>query len=233
MPEQPQAILDIDELQHFPLHRQPFQWGATHGLMRMEDALALEADFPSEGYIVNERLHGSDKTYRIAINTLLAPGDSETKAGVTLSPHWQRIVDELRSDRYRQTMSALSGINLDDALLEIVLNQYDRAYWLAPHTDKFPKLVTQLFYFGDHWDARWGGNLQILLSEQPDSVIYEVTPCTGASTIIVRSDNSWHAVTPVEAQAPTQRKSLQITFWAAEPLKPPPGRRHLDEEGYR
>ncbi|MHC5931657.1 hypothetical protein [Nostoc sp.] len=46
-----------------------------------------------------------------------------------------------------------------------------------------------------------GGCLQILLNEQLESLFQEIPPRNGNSVVLVRSENSWHNVSPVLPQA--------------------------------
>ena len=65
--------------------------------------------------------------------------------------------------------------------------------------------MVQMFYFNQEWDSNWGGCLRILKDDNADSVFQEIPPLLNTSVILVRSDNSWHTVTPVspEAACPT------------------------------
>jgi Rps23 Pro-64 3,4-dihydroxylase Tpa1-like proline 4-hydroxylase len=75
------------------------------------------------------------------------------------------------------------------------------------------KIVTQVFYFNVGWDPDWGGCLRILGSREPEDLIAELPPRLGSSSILVRSDSSWHSVTPVSGSAPAARLSLIVTWF--------------------
>jgi hypothetical protein len=224
-------MLHLDALRSAVLEREPYEWATLPEVITPADAALLEAQFPTTGFVTHERLAGSDKTYRIAINTLVAAEGAQTWDPSALGPAWSRLVQELLTDEYRATMSELTAVDLSTAVLSLTLNQYDRSFWLAPHTDKYPKLVTQLIYFSGEWRPSWGGALQIFrgVGDSGYELEREVTPRTGVSVLIVRSKRSWHAVAPVLSEAPTARRSLQITFWAHAPAAPLPGRRELYE----
>jgi SM-20-related protein len=185
------------------------------------DVAALAESWPRDGFLVNHRESGSDKTYRIAIRSLVAPGQGPCETVATLPAVWQRLVADVVSTSYREIVAGLTGIDLRTAVVEVLLNEYHGGYWLSPHTDKHPKLVTQLFYFNDGWRAEWGGALEIL--DGPDAVAASVLPDRGVSTLIVRSERSWHAVQPVQPGVP-ERRSLQVVFWAEVPSPHPAGR---------
>jgi hypothetical protein len=200
----------------------PYAWCAAADFLAPGWARELEATFPDERFTLNERRTGSDKTYRIVMNTIVPPGGVLQQA---LPAPWQRLCDQLLAAPYREAMARLTGVDLSGALIELTLNRYHPGHWLSPHTDKYPKLVTQLFYFSGAWDERWGGRLQILGGPAASDVVDTVAPATGRTALIVRSERSWHAVEPMREHSPAVRRSLQVIFWASAPLPVAPGRR--------
>lgn len=206
-----QNILNLNSLRQFHLNDTPFRWGVENDLIVNNVQAYLSSTWPSSGFVVNKRNQGSDKSYRIAIRSLIAAGDS-FKPFPDLCPTWNKLLRELASDAYRETISKITDLNLDSAYLEIMLNEYRSDFFLSPHTDKFPKLVTQLFYFSESWKETWGGQLAILDQEQRP--FFSVLPSSGRSVIIVRSKDSWHEVVPVKSGLKNIRRSLQVIFWA-------------------
>ncbi|WP_447801677.1 2OG-Fe(II) oxygenase [Pseudomonas kilonensis] len=87
------------------------------------------------------------------------------------------------------------------------------------------KLVTHILYFNESWDRNDGGCLNILHRNDPTAVAAEIEPLVGNSAILVRSDNSWHAVTPVVGGCHSSRRSLTATFYRPGSLSSmwPPG----------
>lgn len=49
--------------------------------------------------------------------------------------------------------------------------------------------------------------------EKPESVFQDIAPLGQFSAVIVRSDNSWHMVTPVASTALQCRLALRIAFF--------------------
>jgi hypothetical protein len=83
---------------------------------------------------------------------------------------------------------------------------------LGPHLDMRQKIATHIFYLNAGWNTWWGGCLRILNSKDEEDVVAEIPPRIGNASILVRSDRSWHTVTPVTA-APVPRRSLIVTWF--------------------
>lgn len=91
---------------------------------------------------------------------------------------------------------------------------------LGPHLDLPSKMVTQVFYFTVGWDAAWGGCLRVLRSHDPGSTVEELVPRLGSSSVIVRSDRSWHSVSPVTTATAIPRLSLIVTWFVPGSTSP-------------
>lgn len=122
-----------------------------------------------------------------------------------------RLLRFLGGPRYRELVSAFTGIDLSRCDVSLDLWEYRSGHWLAPHVDKADKLVTQIVYLTEGWKEATGGRLLILHDADPSSVAEALPPRAGASAIIVRSDSSWHAVEPVSPEA-APRRSLTIIY---------------------
>lgn len=216
-------MLDITTLQKIVLCDYPFRWGRSDVLMSAVDIEELARTFPAYGFLKQMRLSGSDKTYSIEIRHAKNIDSDEISAD-GLSTSWKRFLDELVAPTYRATVAQVTGLNLDNAHMEIMFVRYGPNDWLSPHTDKYPKLATQLFYFSGDWQTEWGGNLVLLDGIHEENVAGRVIPRTGESVILVRSDCSWHMVEPVSTRAMCLRRSLQVNFWAHEIPEPLSGR---------
>ena len=77
--------------------------------------------------------------------------------------------------------------------MEASIWRWGAGHYLDPHRDMPAKIVTQVVYLSDGWRSEWGGTLRILGSQDDRDVHAEVMPDSGSSTILVRSDDSWHA----------------------------------------
>lgn len=68
-----------------------------------------------------------------------------------------------------------------------------------------------MFYFNEEdWSIDWGGWLRILRSDDIEDYTDELAPACNSSTVLVRSDDSWHGYHPVRGAR--ERLSLQIFF---------------------
>jgi Rps23 Pro-64 3,4-dihydroxylase Tpa1-like proline 4-hydroxylase len=87
------------------------------------------------------------------------------------------------------------------------------------------KIVTHVFYFNRAWDKTDGGCLTILRSPSMADVVADVAPLLGNSSVLVRSDKSWHAVSRVVEGCRRSRRSMTVTFYHPGSLSTmwPPG----------
>jgi hypothetical protein len=98
---------------------------------------------------------------------------------------------------YRNALSALTGCDLSDLPLEVNIFHYGPGASLGAHADLPDKVVTHVLYFNDTWDPDNGGCLSILREKDKSTVVAQIPPLAGNSVVLVRSDNSWHAVSRV------------------------------------
>jgi SM-20-related protein len=211
-------LLDLALLASSKLQQVPFQWARVSGLIDQRILDTLCNEFPTSGF--QETVGRSfDKTYRMFVRTLLARQGAQLVLVDSLSAPWQRLCSELSGGAYRAAMEHLTGLALSSHSIEITLWVYDQDCWLAPHCDKPAKAISHIFYFSQSWSRSLGGNLRILRSAQLFDCAEEVLPVAGDSVVLVRSDRSWHAVTPVSGELECHRRSLQVIFWAPEGSK--------------
>src|SRR5438105_7437559 len=94
-------------------------------------------------------------------------------------------------------MSLLTSCDLTTAPMEVNVFHYGPGANLGPHPDLEDKLVTHVLYFNRSWNREDGGCLTILRSSDPADVAAEIEPIVGNSSVVVRSEESWHAVSRV------------------------------------
>jgi SM-20-related protein len=197
----------------------PFVWGAVRGVVEPGVRAQLVSEFPESGFEHMRRTHGSDKQYEGWFRALRKPdGDHTCLDG--LSRCWQEFVSELESSAYRAAMSACTGFDLANDLLELTLWRLGPSHFLSPHTDIRAKRLAHLIYFNPDWLPQWGGCLRILRSNNIDDHVVEFAPTCENSIVLVRSENSWHGVTRVTGTV-SERKVLQISFWKESPVQGP------------
>jgi hypothetical protein len=193
------------------MRREPFEGACIDDFLHPAAARRLSAAWPTRGFRFSSGMSGG-KTYQMYRRGLVERGQGPAEMD-DLDPAWAELVDTLRSPAYRAAVERMTGRDLGGLEVEVVLWEYEPSCWLSPHTDKPEKVVTQVVYMNDAWEASWGGSFQVLTGESPDTVVEEVVPLLGRCAVIVRSDHSWHAVSPVRDGLNHARRSLQIVFW--------------------
>jgi SM-20-related protein len=204
-------MIDFDALAATPLRRAPYEWALTEQALDGERASALIDTFPTRDFWQIAG-HDGEKSYTYDARPLVICGADRAPQLAPLSDAWQEAVDDLLSPRYRASLSTALGISLEHALMEANVWRWPNSAHLGPHLDMRQKIVTHIFYLNAGWNPWWGGCLRILNSKDEEDVVAEIPPRLGNASILVRSDRSWHTVTPVAA-APVPRRSLIVTWF--------------------
>lgn len=200
-----------DRIAALQLQRAPWRWAYGADVLPLETARELAASFPEELLAATESSPDSAKQYRMQT--------AELGADVDMLPAvWQRMYSFLTADGYRRLIQRLAEVSLAECSLEVSVWEYGPQDWLEAHVDKPDKVVTQIFYLSDGWRAEWGGRL-FILSERHSEPHAALSPTLGASSLVVRSDESWHAVEPVAPGVPLARRSLTAMFRTNEPAR--------------
>jgi hypothetical protein len=205
-------VLDLRAISGARLQTEPYRWGAVHGLFSAQDGAELAATYPHDRFKLLTG-HGGEKDYSYHARSLVGMGATRATAPTYLSPVWRALADHLMSEDYRTAMALLTGLDLTGTLLEVNVFHFGPGSELGPHPDLPEKLLTHVFYFNERWKAADGGCLSILRSPDPGSVVAQIPPIVGSSSVIVRSADSWHAVQPVVAGADQSRRSMTVTFY--------------------
>ncbi|WP_329576571.1 2OG-Fe(II) oxygenase [Kitasatospora sp. NBC_01250] len=187
----------------------PYRWLTTEPgrLYDHDTAARLAAAFPHEDFVrLDASGAGRDKTYRNYSRPLLGPGQQIPPG---LPAPWHELVTDLAGEPYRRQVAALLDQPLAGAV-EIRLVRHADTDWLGPHTDRADKLFSHVLYFNPGWQQEWGGCLEILDGNDPGAVHARVVPLLGASTLLARSDHSWHQVGAVTAGQGRERRSLVV-----------------------
>ena len=172
-------------------------------------ARLLAEEFPASLLRRCRRTQG-DKPY--SFGTASLDGDERAE---DIGPTLAAVGRALAGERYRRLLGDLVGLELGEARLTTSVWEYGSGDSLAPHVDKPGTLVTQIFYLTPDWKTGDGGRLLILGTSDWDDVRAAYDPVLGSSTVLVRSECSWHAV-----EAPSDhdrsRRSLTATFWTGD-----------------
>ena len=218
------TTLELGALRDARLGDPPHRWGYLPGALAPAAAVELRDTFPTAGFWRLSH-HDGEKAMSFRLRCLVPLGADRPVDPESLSRAWLAFVEELLSDVYREAFAEALGQPLDGHLLELSVWRWGPAAHLGPHVDIPRKLASQVFYFNEGWDARWGGCLHILGSNDSADVTAELLPTLGSASIVVRSDSSWHSVPPVQTTAAEERLSLIATwqhpgsespFWTVE-----------------
>ncbi|MEW9518214.1 2OG-Fe(II) oxygenase [Streptomyces tubercidicus] len=189
----------------------PFRWYHVHDTFAPAEARALRDTFPRDGLRMVTRT-GTDKSYAMYHRRLHPVDDGEAGAAGLAGP-WRRLVAEVTGPAYRAAVAGLTGLPVGDAPVEVNVWRYGGSCWLDPHVDKPEKLVTHVLYFNEAWPTGRGGDLLLLGSSSGDDVVRRVAPVANTGVLLVRGEESWHAVERVREEAGgPERLSAQVVF---------------------
>ena len=211
-------MIDFEALASTGLNETPYEWSLVERALDSDRAPALIDTFPAEDFWKIAG-HDGEKSYTYSARPLVILGAHRGANLAPLSDPWEEIVDDLLSPRYREALGEAIRQPLDGALMEAAIWRWGHDAHLGPHLDMREKLVTHIFYLNAGWNPWWGGCLRILRSQDDEDVASEIQPLLGSSSIVVRSDKSWHAVSPV-AGAPVPRRSLIVTWFHPDSTSP-------------
>lgn len=205
-------MINLSRITPQALRTEPFDWAMLDQLYSPEDAAELASTCPHDHF---KTVTGNDgeKKYQYEARALIPMGGDRVVNADDLSDAWRALARDLNSPEYRAAMSALTGCDLAQAPLEVNMFHYGPGSSLGPHLDLATKTVTHAIYFNPYWDARDGGCLHILRSSDPKDLFCEVLPVVGNSAVLIRSEKSWHAVSPVVRNTSWSRRSITATFY--------------------
>jgi len=205
-------MIDLSRIGRLKLQDQPYAWAEIGDLFSPPDAEALAATFPCDHFKTVQG-YGGEKDYEYEARSLIAMGAKSISDSEELSEAWLELAQALLSARYREAMSSLTGCDLSAGPLEVNVFHYGLGGLLGPHCDLADKLMTHVLYFNRSWNKEDGGCLNILRSADLRDVAAEVLPVVGNSAVLVRSEESWHAVSRVVKKCRESRRSLTATFY--------------------
>lgn len=205
-------MIDLTRISAGTLNREPFRWAEIDALYSPSDAAALAATYPHDHFKLVQG-YGGEKDYEYEARALIAMGANRIEHEATLSDSWKALARDLLSAQYRAALSTLTGVDLSTSPLEVNVFHYGPGASLGAHSDLPDKVVTHVLYFNESWNAADGGCLSILRAKDLAARCAEVLPVVGNSAVLVRSDDSWHAVSRVVRSSATSRRSVTVTFY--------------------
>jgi Polysaccharide pyruvyl transferase/2OG-Fe(II) oxygenase superfamily len=205
-------VIDLARLEQGKLATQPYEWTFVNGLYSERDAKLLADYYPTDNF-KTVRGYDGEKSYEYEARALIKMWDTEPFQAEQLTDTWRRLANSLMSPNYRAAMSRLTGRDLSNASMEAYVCHYGPGAWLGPHLDLKDKIVTHVLYFNQTWNQADGGCLNILNSAEMNDIVATVRPIVGNSSVLVRSDNSWHAVSKVAVGCRLSRRSMNVIFY--------------------
>jgi SM-20-related protein len=205
-------MLDLTAIARSTLRSEPYAWAEIDGLFSPQGAAALAESYPRDHFKTLSG-HDGEKQYHYEARSLIGMGAATAMFGEELGKAWLELARDLPSPEYRTAMSLLTGRDLTAAPVEVNVFHYGPGSSLGPHLDLPAKLVTHVLYFNRTWNPADGGCLSILRSKDPGDLAARILPLAGNSSVLVRSDRSWHAVQPVVEGSRKSRRSVTLTFY--------------------
>ena len=159
-------IIDLSRISRSHLETRPYRWAAVDGLFSAADASALAGTFPNDHF---KRVadHAGKKRHEYRVRSLIRMRSQSVSKEAQLSSAWQALGHDFLSPAYRKAMSALTGIDLHEAELEVNVFHYPPGGLHEAHTDHPDKIVTHVWYFNESWNDDDGGCLLILRFARP------------------------------------------------------------------
>ena len=183
------SMLDLERFRNTPLTSEPFQFLIVPEFVRAEARLAIDKDYPE----------------------VARPGSFPLRE-VTYGPGFATLIEQLRSDEFRQAFEEKFSVDLANRPDMITVRGRCSEKDGKIHTDSETKIITILIYMNPAWEPS-GGRLRLLRSANNlDDVILEVPPTEGTLLAFRRSNNSWHGHKPFAGP----RRVIQFNWVTSE-----------------
>lgn len=207
--------VNMKSLKENHVSQQPFPWCMYEDLINREQQTELVNLYPENGFEQAARLEGSKKNYRFNVLPLIHK-NVEGPNYHQLNQAWKVFIQELSNREYLNLLLNSYGIKERDYKIDIGLFRFKKGDWVEPHVDHEDKLLTQLFYFNDMWEDKWGGLLLLQEEKEYDKIFAYFTPSIRHSIAFKRTHNAWHSVTALTENSQKERLTLQLEIWKAD-----------------
>jgi hypothetical protein len=169
--------------------RDPFQHLVVPGFIGPAALAAINADYPK-----------------------ISSSGSFPVDQVSFGPAFQKLLDELESDEFRDAFEEKFAIDLAGRPTVTTVRGRCDARDGQIHTDSKSKIITVLIYMNEAWGEA-GGRLRLLRSAHDlNDIILEVPPVSGTLLAFKRSDNSWHGHEPFAGE----RRVIQFNWLTSQ-----------------
>lgn len=204
-------LLNSEAIEATKFRTYPYKLGLLKNVLKESSHRHFEQFFPSLHFCFVKK-QSEEKSYQMYVLPLLKEGREIVEGIGQLDGKWLQLLNEIQSEKYLNLMSRITGITLENALLEVNLWEYASGSNLSVHTDKKEKLITHLIFFNPVWEDDWGGHFCIHTANDDQAIFDKILPTSDNSIILITADDSWHSVTSVTSKAPVKRRGLQIIF---------------------
>ena len=183
------SMLDLERFRNTPLTREPFEFLIVPEFVKATARTAVDKDYPE----------------------VSRPGSFPLRE-VTYGPAFAKLIEEMRSDEFRQAFEEKFHVDLTNRPDMITVRGRCSEKDGKIHTDSETKIITILIYMNPAWESS-GGRLRLLRSgNNLDDVIQEVPPTEGTLLAFRRSNNSWHGHKPFSGP----RRAIQFNWVTSE-----------------
>jgi hypothetical protein len=181
--------LDIEQFRATALVRQPFEHLIVPQFIPAQALAEINSDYPS-----------------------IPSSGSFPVDQVVYGPAFQRLLDELNGDAFREAFEDKFGIDLSGRPTITTVRGRCGLGDGKIHTDSATKIITVLIYMNESWDQP-GGRLRLLRSSRDlNDIIVEVPPIAGTLLAFKRSTNSWHGHEPFVGE----RRVIQFNWLTSQ-----------------
>ncbi len=182
------SIIDYTAIENASVVSEPFPFFGLEDAFDSDAHAALLADFPK-----------------------IDSGGSFPLENIVITGAVARLVEEIKSDQFRDLMAKKFDVDLNDKPLVITARGFSREKDGRNHTDSKTKLITILLYVNDGWESP-NGRLRMLNSDNIDDYAQEFSSSIGQLIAFKVTDNCWHGYQSYEGK----RQSLQINYLVEE-----------------
>lgn len=181
-------IIDYAAINNVELESSPYPFFGIENVFDESSHAALLADFPT-----------------------IKAGGSLPLDSIEVSGELAKLIDEIKSDQFRELMGRKFEVDLKDKPIIITARGFSRQKDGQVHTDSKTKLITILLYVNDGWESP-DGHLRMLNSNDVDDYAAEFSSSIGQMIAFKVTENCWHGYRSYEGQ----RQSLQINYLVEE-----------------
>jgi len=182
-------MLDLERFRATPLTREPFEFLVVPEFVKPEARAAIDKDYPE-----------------------VARAGSFPLGEVTYGPTFGKLIEEMRSEEFRNAFEEKFNIDLTNRPDMITVRGRCSEKDGKIHTDSDTKIITILVYMNSAWESP-GGQLRLLRSgTNLEDVIFEVPPTEGTLLAFRRSNNWRHGHKPFSGP----RRVIQFNWVTSE-----------------